>query len=96
MLGTKKKKKKKKKHDKTKVLLSQHNEYIDLENSGNDKGDDQNGNTFMLSIPLKLPPLILSHYSIYNNKGNFELNQRRCVPAHSQNSIPQELIWLLS
>jgi hypothetical protein len=51
-------------------------EYINLENSRNDKVDDQKDNTCMLSILLKLPPLVLPHYSIYSIKEKFELNQK--------------------
>ena len=35
--------------------------YINLENSGNNKGDDQKDNTCTPSILLQLPPLLLPH-----------------------------------
>ena len=50
-------------------------EYINLKNLGNDKGDDQRGKICILPILLQLPPLLLPHYSIYDIKWKFELNQ---------------------
>ena len=47
-------------------------EYINLENSRNNKGDDPKGNMCMLSILLQLLP----QYSIYSIKGKFELNPK--------------------
>ena len=56
-------------------------EHINLKFSGNDKGDDQKGNIWMLPRLLQLPALLLlalllPHYYIYNIKGKFELNQK--------------------
>ena len=50
--------------------------YINLENSVNNKGDNQKGNICLLSMLLQLPPLLLPHYSIYSTKGKFELNSK--------------------
>ena len=47
--------------------------YMNLELSGNDKGDDQKGNIFMLPLIMLL---LLPHYSIYNIEGKIELNQK--------------------
>ena len=49
-------------------------ECINLENCGNDKGDDQKGNICTISILLQLPPLLLLHYFIFSIKRKFELN----------------------
>jgi hypothetical protein len=54
-------------------------EYINLEFSGNDKGDDQKDNIWKLPLILQLTTqllLQLPHYSIYNLEGKFELNQK--------------------
>ena len=51
-------------------------EYINLENSGNDKGGDQKGKICRLSILLQLPPLLLLNYSICIIQGKFEVNQK--------------------
>ena len=56
-------------------------EYINLELSGNNKGDDQRGNISMLPLLPKLPPLLLKLqplllpcYSIYNMEGKLEIS----------------------
>jgi hypothetical protein len=48
-------------------------EYINLKNSGNNKGHDQKGNICMLSI---LVQLLLLNYSIYSIVGKFEPNAK--------------------
>ena len=50
----------------------------------------------MLPILLQLPPLLLPDYSIYSIEAKFELNQRRFMYANCQNSVSQELVWVLS
>jgi hypothetical protein len=52
-------------------------EYINLENSGNYKGDDPKGNICMLPMLLQLPPLLMPNYSIYNIEGKSELNKKQ-------------------
>ena len=46
--------------------------YFNLENSENDKGDDQKGNICMLPMLLQLPPLLPPHSSIYGIQGNLK------------------------
>ena len=56
-------------------------EYINLENSGNNRGYDQKDNICMLPILLQLLP----RYSIYNIDGKFKLNQKTlCACALSK------------
>ena len=51
-----------------KGLNSGMTEHINLEISGNDKGDDQKGNVCILPILLQLPHLAMPHYSSYSIK----------------------------
>jgi hypothetical protein len=82
-------------HRLSKVYNTEITEYINLEISGNNKGDDQKGIICMLPILLQLPPLLLPHNSFYSIDGKFELNQNNAKCMYSV-KIAYLKIWVLS
>ena len=66
--------------------------YNNLENSGNDKGDDQK-RQYLHAVNSTTTTTTLLHLQYY---GKFELNQKIHVNAHCQSSLSQAVIWVLS